>query len=218
MMNTYEKTIQDNLSRLYQDLPENLDQILPAKRQGEKFALKAFGESCIIQPGAIFIGDAKESGALGILISLYALHANADPCIAAPFKAFREFPNSMPYAGAFATHTENILIPHIEKIEHGINRIEETLGGEIGTADNVAVANNVAAANKVADAIKVGDFSFCVCPLPKIMLNYIFYRADDEFPAAASCLYSNNAHAFLPIDALADTGEYTSKKIIDLVM
>jgi hypothetical protein len=49
------------------------------------------------------------------------------------------------------------------------------------------------------------------------MLNYIFYCADDEFPAAATCLYSNNAQSFLPIDALADTGEYTSRKIIELV-
>jgi hypothetical protein len=198
-MNTYEKTIQDTLDLLYQNIPENLDQILPARRQGEQFVIEAFGESCVIEPGAITIGETKESGALGILISLYALHANPNACIDSPFKAFREFPNSMPYVGAFATHTEKILIPHIDKIEQGINCIVETLNGKIGAADDV------------------GDFSFRVRPLPKIMLNYIFYRADDEFSAAATCLYSNNAQSFLPIDALADTGEYTSKKIIELV-
>jgi hypothetical protein len=48
------------------------------------------------------------------------------------------------------------------------------------------------------------------------MLNYIFYLADDEFPASATCLFSNNALSFLPIDALADTGEYCSRKIIEL--
>jgi hypothetical protein len=30
-------------------------------------------------------------------------------------------------------------------------------------------------------------------------------------------MYSNNADQFMPIDGLADVGEYTSKKIIDLV-
>ena len=62
-----------------------------------------------------------------------------------------------------------------------------------------------------------GDFSIIVRPLPKIMLRYIFYLADEDFPASATCLFSSNSLSFLPIDALADTGEYTSKKIIELV-
>ena len=62
-----------------------------------------------------------------------------------------------------------------------------------------------------------GDFSFMVFPLPKIALCYIFYEADDDFPASVTCLYSNNAISFLPIDALADVGEYTSKKILDIL-
>jgi hypothetical protein len=40
---------------------------------------------------------------------------------------------------------------------------------------------------------------------------------DEKLPASATCLFSNNALSFLPIDALADTGEYTSKKIIELI-
>ena len=136
---------------------------------------------------------------IGILISLYALHAKADPCIPTPFKAYREIPNSMPYAGAFASHTEKILIPHIDKIEDNLDLIFETLNGEFGTGS------------------EGGDFSFVVRPLPKIKLYYIFYRADKDFPASATCLFSNNALSFLPVDALADTGEYTSKKIIELI-
>ena len=63
-----------------------------------------------------------------------------------------------------------------------------------------------------------GDFSLIVYPLPKIALNYIFYRADDDFPATVTCLFSHNAAAFLPTDALADTGEYTSKKILEIIL
>jgi hypothetical protein len=63
-----------------------------------------------------------------------------------------------------------------------------------------------------------GDFSFWLHPFPKIVLNYIFYRADEEFPASATCLCSCNALSFLPIDALADTGEYTSRKILELIV
>ena len=46
---------------------------------------------------------------------------------------------------------------------------------------------------------------------------YILYEADEDFPAAVTCLYSSNADRFMPMDGLADVGEYTSKKIIDLV-
>ncbi|MGD8260927.1 MAG: DUF3786 domain-containing protein [Desulfobacterales bacterium] len=199
MMDNYEKICQDNLRQLYSNLPENLDQLLPGQRQNDEFLLKAFGKSCRITPGGICLGDTAESGVPCILVSLYALHAKADFCIPTPYKAFREIPNSMPYVGAFSTHTEKVLIPYIDHIERRLDFIFDMFNGEPGNGS------------------LSGDFSIVVRPFPKIMLHYIFYRADDEFPASATCLFSNNALSFLPIDALADTGEYTSKRIIDLL-
>ncbi len=198
-MDNYGKIIKDNLARLYKNMPEHLEQLLPGQYQNEQLIFKAFGCTCRIGSDGITVGDKPEPGVIGILISLYALHAKAEPCIPTPFKAYREIPNSMPYAGAFASHTEQILIPHIDKIEDNLNLIFETLNGETGTGS------------------EGGDFSFVVRPFPKIKLNYIFYRADDDFSASATCLFSNNARSFLPVDALADTGEYTSKKIIDII-
>ena len=198
-MDNYEKIIRDNLDRLYKNLPENLDCLLPGQRQTDQFRLKALGQSCQIRPDGVSIGEEPETGVVGILITLYALHANEDPCMPTPFKAFREIPNSLPYVGAFASHTESILVPHIDAIEDNLDFIFETLNGEISQDDDG------------------GDFSMIVRPLPKIKLRYIFYLADEEFPASATCLFSNNALSFLPVDALADTGEYTSKKIIELV-
>ena len=198
-MDNYEKIIRDNLDLLYKNLPENLDRLLPGRRQKDLFRLKAFGQSCQIRPDGVSLGGAPETGVVGILITLYALHANEDPCMPTPFKAFRELPDSQPYVGAFASHTESILIPHVDAIEDNLDLIFGTLNGELSTAT------------------EGGDLSIIVRPFPKIMLNYIFYRADDEFPASATCLFSNNALSFLPIDALADTGEYTSKKIIELI-
>ena len=198
-MDNYEKIIRDNLDRLYKNLPNDLEKLLPGQRQEDQFCLKAFGQSCLIGPDGIYIGDEPQTGVVGILISLYALHANENPCIPTPFKAFRELPNSMPYVGAFASHTESILIAHIDGIENNFDLIFKALNGELSTGS------------------EGGDFSMIVRPFPKIKLYYIFYRADDEFPASATCLFSNNALSFLSVDALADTGEYCSKKIIELV-
>jgi len=199
MSNNYAKIVQDNLKILFENLPTDLADALPAQQNGDGFLFEAFGETCEIRSDGIFLGDVQQTGVIGILISLYALNTKLEPCLIEPLKAFKDFPNSMPYAGAFVTHTQQILVPYVEKIQVSTHRIIETLNG-CESPSNVG-----------------GDFSFMIYPLPKIALSYIFYEADEDFPASVTCLYSNNALSFLPIDGLADVGEYTSKKILDLV-
>ncbi len=199
MTDNYAKLVQDNLNLLYSNLPTNLKIDLPANQEDQTFTFTAFGEKCRITQQGITLGDQEHSSIFGILISLYALNARPDMCITTPFKSFKELPDSMPYVGAFTTHTELGLIPHVEKIKSSIEIIKETLNGDDSPAGTA------------------GDFSFVVYPLPKIALCYVFYEADEDFPASATCLYSNNAHQFLPVDGLADVGEYCSKKIMDII-
>jgi uncharacterized protein DUF3786 len=199
MTDNYAKIAQNNLDLLYSNLPSALPDNLPGKKEGDRFIFNAFGEACEISPDGISLGNENRSSVFDILISLYALNARPDECIQLPFKAFKEFPDSMPYVGAFTTHTELLLIPHVEKIKAGLDIIKDALNGEPAPSDTG------------------GDFSVVVYPLPKIALCYIFYEPDEDFPASVTCLYSNNARLFLPVDGLADVGEYTSKKIIELV-
>jgi hypothetical protein len=199
MSNNYAKIVQDNLKKLYENLPSGLAAALPAQQNGDSFLFEAFGDTCEIRSDGIFLGEVQQTDVIGILISLYALNAGLETCLVEPLKAFKDLPNSMPYAGAFVTHTQQILVPYVEKIQTSTDRIIEMLNG------------------CEAPAGTGGDFSFMVYPLPKITLCYIFYEADEDFPASVTCLYSNNAISFLPIDALADVGEYTSKKILDIL-
>jgi hypothetical protein len=199
MSNNYAKIVQDNLKKLFENLPTDLADALPAEQNGDGFWFEAFGETCEIRSDGIFLGDVRQTGVIGILISLYALNTKLEPCLIEPLKAFKDFPNSMPYAGAFVTHTQQILVPYVEKIQVSTHRIIEALNG-CESPSNVG-----------------GDFSFMIYPLPKIALSYIFYEADEDFPASVTCLYSNNALSFLPIDGLADVGEYSSKKILDII-
>lgn len=199
MADNYEKIARGNLNRLYDHLPGDLAQNIPAVQDGDRFIFPAFGETCTISPGGISLGGERLSPAVTILISLYALNARPDACVLAPFKAFREFPDTAPYVSAFASHTEQTLVPHVEKIKPRLELVRKKLIGR-------------EAPNDVG-----GDFSLVVYPLPKIALCYIFYLPDDDFPAAVTCLYSTNARLFLPVDALADTGEYTSRKIIEII-
>jgi hypothetical protein len=198
-MSNYSKIIDHNLEKLYDNLSSERIRALPCRQNGEELSFKAFGEACRIVPDAIFLSEEKQTGPIGILISLYALGAQPESCIIEPLKAFRELNGSMPYIGAFSTHTEQMLIPHVEQIEKHMNRVIESMGGQPGPPS------------------VSGDFSFILHPFPKIALCYIFYQQDEDFPAAVTCLFSNNASTFLPVDALADVAEYTSKKILQSV-
>ncbi len=199
MIDNYARLVQENLNRLYQNLPENLSASLPAQQNGQQFSFKAFGNTCRITPERIDCDGAPYSSIQGILISLYALNACSDQCLATPFKAFKEFPDSMPYVGAFASHTEQVLVPYVDRIKSETETITQALDGDTPPAGTA------------------GDFALMVYPLPKICLCYVFYEADEDFSASVTCLYSNNANRFLPMDALADVGEYTSRKIISLI-
>jgi len=195
----YAGIILDNLEKLYSATPEALAGALPARQEGDSYLFQAFGQDCRLQPDRIMLGGQEQTGAIGIVISLYALNVLPEPCRLEPLQAFRDIPNSMPYVGAFTTHAEKIMTDYVAGIKTAQKRIMEELQG-----------------HESPPAVG-GDFSFVLYPLPKIGLCYIFYEADEEFPASVTCLFSSNAHLFLPVDPLADTAEYTSKKILSLL-
>ena len=199
MQDHYSQLVTANLEKIFSKSADTLAVNLPAARDSDAYVFRAFGETCRLSPSAINFNNKKTESVLGILISLYALKANAEPCLQAPFRAFKELPNSMPYAGAFVTHIQQILVPHVEKLKNRIDLITATFN-----TDPVAPATS-------------GDFSFRLQPLPKIWLEFICYLPDQDFPASVTCLYSQNADRFLSTDALADVGEYTAKKIMTML-
>ena len=199
MESNYQRIIDRNLDDLFSlDLMDR-SAAMGAELQEQTLSFKAFGGRCRVTPEGITIDETSQQGPLGIILSLYALHAVPDPIQLAPFKAFKEFPNSMPYVGAFASHTEQILVASVDRILRRQQRIMDAMQGDPAPAD------------------VGGDSALLIRPLPKIALCYIFYEADDDFPPSATCLYSCNANAFMPMDGLADVGEYSSKAILELL-
>ncbi|NQT57134.1 MAG: DUF3786 domain-containing protein [Desulfobacteraceae bacterium] len=195
----YGKIIMDNLSKIYIQLPDHLEKHLGTKRKGNRFYFRAFGEECCLGPDMIDLSGNPAVEPRGLLISLYAIHANPDPIQLEPFKSFKDLPGSMPYQGAFHANSERVLVPRVVKIREEQRAIKEVFNGQDGLKDSAA------------------DFSFILFPLPKIALYYLFYLPDEEFPASATCLFSANALSFMPLDGLADVAEYTSKGIVQLV-
>ena len=158
--------------------------------------LTAFGRPCRIGPEGVFLDGRPEWGPRAVIIALLAKHAAPDTPLQTPWRAFRELPDSAPYVGAFRAHSEQILVPHIPTLYHRRDAVIERLAGCPPAEEGP------------------GDWSLVVEALPKITLCYHFYLPDEDFPANATCLFSNNAHRFLPTDALADVGEYMSRALI----
>jgi len=192
----YEKIIKGNLSKLFSQPPSRLHSSLGAERSGESFIFRAFGQDCSIDHEKVTLSRSKGIDPKGLIVSLYALHANPEQLQLEPFKSFKDFPGSMPYQGAFSANSERVLVPYVPLIKEREEEIKAVFDGEDGHD---------------------GDFSLILYPLPKIPLYYIFYLPDDEFPASVTSLFCANALSFMPLDGLADVAEYTSKEIIRLV-
>lgn len=70
MTDNYEKIVQDNLNKLYSNLPQDLAKNLPGEQEAERFILDAFGEKCAIGPKGITLGDKERTSVFGIQITL----------------------------------------------------------------------------------------------------------------------------------------------------
>jgi len=149
MDSAYKKIVRENVRRLFE------------KTATRRLELQAFGKPCVIRPDGILLDGKKEEDVLGILISLYALHAGKEEMVLEPFHAFKDLPHSAPYAGAFATRTQQVLVPHVEAIQ----KARETILGHLGGTPGPASVG--------------GDFSFVLypflCPVPVSQNRFVLY-------------------------------------------
>lgn len=187
------------LQKVWLKNPKELEEALPARHEGDCFYFQAFGEPCELYSQEILLGGQLLTGPEGILIALYALHVQKEEPQLRPLKSFKQFPGSMGYQGAFVMNAEKVLHPYVPAIQQHQQELIDRFSGHLNP-----------------DATSC-DFSFTLYPFPRVALYYIFSLSDDEFPASAICLFPSNANHFLPVDGLADTAEYTAKKIIEIV-
>lgn len=199
MTDNYLRIARENLSRVDWRDPVRLAERIGAVAEDGALHFRGFGHDVRLTAEAMTLDGRPAEGVWALLLSLYARHAAAEPPRIEPLRAFKEFDGSMPYVGAFASHAQDILVPRVETILCCAEKLNRRLDGAPPPA---GIA---------------GDAALLVHPLPKIALCYLFYRADEDFPASATCLFSATADRFMPTDALADVGEYTSKRMLALI-
>ena len=187
------------LSEVYARSLEELEISIPGVREEALFHFEAFGEKCLLSKEEVVLAGVPANGPEGLLVAMYASTARDLPIRLQPLKSFKELPNSMPYQGAFHINAERALIDYVPIIQLHQHDIAARFSGHVNS-DHTS-----------------GDFSLTLYPLPRVPLYYIFHLSDEEFPAAATCLFAANALDFMPLAGLADVAEYTAKRMIVLL-
>ncbi|MCX6031050.1 MAG: DUF3786 domain-containing protein [Chloroflexi bacterium] len=131
-----------------------------------------------------------------ISINIVLLHYLLTADGAAPadrWLSFRELPDGLFYAQAFAGHAE----------------------GEISQRFGADVAGFRPAATALGGAtLDLADASFRFQALPRLAVAVLLWTGDDEFPGQARILFDAHAGHYLPTEDLAGIGDWLAHKLI----
>ncbi len=106
--------------------------------------------------------------------------------------AFRELPDGMFYAQAFAGHAEGLLAQRFGADLAGFRRAAQALGGA---------------------PLDLADASYRFAALPRLPMAALLWAGDDEFPGQARVLFDAHAGHYLPTEDLSGIGDWLAHKL-----
>lgn len=137
---------------------------------------------------------------IAIVLIHYLLKADGTPP-ADRWLAFRQLPDGMFYAQAFANHAEDLLARRFENDVDGFRRAAVALGGTTLTAGP-------------ASGLAPPDAFFRFQALPRLALAVQLWAGDEEFPGQARVLFDANAGRYLPTEDLSGIGDWLAHKLV----
>ncbi len=137
---------------------------------------------------------------IAIVLMHYLLKADGTPP-ADRWLAFRQLPDGMFYAQAFAGHAEGLLARRFENDVDGFRRAALALGGTALTSGP-------------AGGLAPPDAFFRFQALPRLALAVQLWAGDDEFPGQARILFDASAGHYLPTEDLSGIGDWLAHKLV----
>jgi len=128
-------------------------------------------------------------------VSIVLMHylTRADGALPADhWVAFRELPDALFYAQAFAGHAEGELAARFGEDLSGFRAASASLGGA---------------------PLDLADAAYRFEALPRLPLAVLLWGGDDEFPAQARILFDANAGRQLPTEDLSGIGEWLAHRL-----
>lgn len=128
---------------------------------------------------------------IAIVLIHYLLRADGVPP-ADRWLTFRDLPDGLFYAQAFAGHAEGLLAQRFGTDLAGFRRAAQALGGT---------------------ALDLADASYHFVALPRLPLAVLLWEGDDEFPGQARVLFDAHAGHYLPTEDLSGIGDWLAHKL-----
>ncbi len=137
--------------------------------------------------------SAQESAHMSIAIVLlhYLVTSDGTPP-ADRWLAFRELPDGLFYAQAFAGHAEALLASKFGANLESFRKAAIALGGA---------------------ALDLADASYRFQALPRVAMAALVWEGDEEFPGQARMLFDAGASHYLPTEDLAGVGDWLAHRL-----
>jgi len=138
---------------------------------------------------------------INILLLHYLLTADGTPP-ADRWIAFRELPDGLFYAQAFAAHAE---LP-----------LAQRFGVPADTPAGRAALEELrrAAATLSGTPLDLADASYRFQALPRVAMAVLVWQGDEEFPGQARVLFDAHASHYLPTEDLSGVGEWLAHRFV----
>jgi hypothetical protein len=155
------------------------------------------GDVAVVNPtGAVnptHVGEPPHDAHVSIQIVLlhYLLTADGTPP-ADRWLAFRELPDGMFYAQAFAGHAEGLLAEKLGANLDGFRRAADSLGGS---------------------PLDLANAAYRFQAFPRLAVAALLWEGDEDFPAQARILFDAHARHYLPTEDLAGIGDWLAHRL-----
>jgi hypothetical protein len=126
-----------------------------------------------------------------IVLLHYLLMADGSPP-ADRWLAFRELPDGLFYAQAFAGHAEGLLAEKLGADLARFKRAAEALGGR---------------------PLDLADAAYRFQAFPRLAVAALLWAGDEDFPPQARILFDANAGYYLPTEDLAGIGDWLAHRL-----
>jgi Domain of unknown function (DUF3786) len=138
-------------------------------------------------------GDARKAAHSSIMIVLLHYLLTADGTRPADrWVAFRELPDGLFYAQAFAGHAEGLLAQRYSADLEAFQRAASASGGM---------------------QLDLADASFRFQVLPRLAVAVLLWSGDEEFPGQARILFDASAGHYLPTEDLSGIGDWLAHRL-----
>ncbi|OGP98541.1 MAG: hypothetical protein A2026_19630 [Deltaproteobacteria bacterium RBG_19FT_COMBO_46_12] len=165
-------------------------------KDGEKIIVHFFSEPYHIQfPKIEFSSPGKKIVSLvtRILLLHYLIHADGSP-LTGKWVAYKDIPGGLLYTGVFA------------------RRVTEPLQRKFGSAAELFQAVGTKSGG---EPVGIGDSSFILKAFPCVLLQYILWEGDDEFPPSAQLLFDASVDHYLTLEDIVVLGQVTTGRLIN---